>query len=386
MKNKGDILDFIRTKQFIVENPDLGSGSCGKTVLLKDSQLDDLLVVGKKYEPERQSDKQRFYENFVAEIKILLTLNHKNIVRIYNWWLYPKEYTGIIVMEYIKGRDLRGYFKKYEPRYSPVSLNDIFIQIITAFNYIETNNIIHRDIKEDNILVTQEGVVKIIDFGLGKIITPKEKPNLNTLKGQINRDMVNITPDEEFDGLYTSQTDMFYIAELFARLLHDTQKEQYFSYIHILNKMKQRKAKDRYASFAEILEAINHKNFMTMPITDEDKEIYLNFANNIYSSIGEFLGTPSFCETPEELENALDALLRNHLFEYQINGVNTLIRCLVKSEFSFHSRRNIDVACVKDFHDWFVALEHSNKKIVLDSLKNKMSTIKVEKIMDDIPF
>jgi hypothetical protein len=37
--------------------------------------LDDLLVVAKKYEPERQSDKQRFYENFVAEIKILLTLN-----------------------------------------------------------------------------------------------------------------------------------------------------------------------------------------------------------------------------------------------------------------------------------------------------------------------
>ena len=69
-KQNGDIIPFVKQKDYVMINNDLGGGSFGKTVLLQDPFIDELFVA-KKYEPEYDGIKEQFYKNFLEEIKIL---------------------------------------------------------------------------------------------------------------------------------------------------------------------------------------------------------------------------------------------------------------------------------------------------------------------------
>lgn len=108
MLKNGDPIIFLRRKDYEVLNPNLGNGSFGKTILLRDNLIDELFVC-KKYDPSDEEDKNRFYETFVNEIKIMHKLYHENTVRIYNYYLYPDSYTGYILMEYIEGTNIADY-------------------------------------------------------------------------------------------------------------------------------------------------------------------------------------------------------------------------------------------------------------------------------------
>ena len=163
-KKNGEIIPFIKQKNYIMVNNDLGKGSFGKTVLLQDP-----FIEAKKYEPEEESIKQQFYRNFLAEIKILYKLNHKNIVRIYNYYAYENLYTGYILMEYIDGKTIGEFIESYCAPFSHITLDDIFLQLVDAFCYMEAHEVIHRDIREGNILIERDGTVKVIDFGIGKL-------------------------------------------------------------------------------------------------------------------------------------------------------------------------------------------------------------------------
>ena len=86
MKTEGDIILFVRKKDFIMVNPNLGGGSFGKTVILKDPLIDELFVA-KKYEPDYfdEDEKVEFFNSFQQEIKIMYKLSHENIVRVFNY-------------------------------------------------------------------------------------------------------------------------------------------------------------------------------------------------------------------------------------------------------------------------------------------------------------
>lgn len=167
-KHNGDIITFLKRKDYKMINESLGSGSFGKTVLLQDPFIEEFFVA-KMYRPMYEEIKEEFYANFLDEIRIMYKLNHPNVVRIYNYYAYEKEYTGYILMEYIDGKNIQTYFSEYTGVWEESSLNEVFLQLIDGFNYIEQKGVIHRDIREGNILIDNTGVVKIIDFGIGKI-------------------------------------------------------------------------------------------------------------------------------------------------------------------------------------------------------------------------
>ena len=200
-------------------NNDLGGGSFGKTVLLQDPFIDELFVA-KKYEPEQEQIRERFYKNFLDEIKILYKLNHPNVVRIYNYYAYEDIFTGYILMEYVEGRDIGEFIEDYAGSLDDVSLDNIFLQLIDGFCCVEESGILHRDIREGNILIEKTGTVKIIDFGIGKI-SEKKADESDSLVADINRAGSDTLPQEYYDGTYTSKTDMFYLAELLNRLLKE---------------------------------------------------------------------------------------------------------------------------------------------------------------------
>ena len=102
-----------------------------------------------------------FSQRFEREEQILQKLEHENVVRI----LQPRQKTKMyLAMEYVEGRSLRALMGR-----TPVDREltlDLARQVCGALAYLETAGVVHRDIKPENILVTPEGKVKLIDFGI----------------------------------------------------------------------------------------------------------------------------------------------------------------------------------------------------------------------------
>lgn len=119
MKDK--VIEFVRSKDYKYIR-EIGQGGTGRTVLLKDEIIDECFVC-KKYSPYQKEHKELLFGYFKDEIKILHLLNHPNIVRIYNYYLYPDKHTGYILMEYIEGDNIDNFLKL-----NPEKLNDIFTQ------------------------------------------------------------------------------------------------------------------------------------------------------------------------------------------------------------------------------------------------------------------
>lgn len=384
MKGNGEIVQFFKQKNYEMINNDLGFGSFGKAVLLKDPFIDELFVA-KKYEPYIEQDRKEFYDSFLREIKIMYKLNHKNVVRIYNYYAYESYYTGYILMEYIDGQPLDEYLEKVYTLIDDKAPDDLFIQLIDGFAYIEKQGIIHRDIREGNILVTKDGIVKIIDFGLGKTFSPI-KLSKDSMAKKINHLGVDRLPDEYAEGKYDSITDMFYLAELFNRLLRNTKTDVYFSYNAIIEKMMKPNRKDRYSSFSEIKEAIRNKDFSTMQISEEDKEIYQSFSNAVIWCIGKFKANREFVSEPEEFIRRLRNVIKENCFENIVQNICDLVYVIVKNGFTYYQNRNIECSTLIEFEKWFSSLSKDSQKLVLDNMISKLSVIKIEEPEDEIPF
>jgi hypothetical protein len=110
------------------------------------------------------------------EIGVLKLCHHPNVVRLLDH-LENEDYI-FIVMEYIEGGTLGQYFKKKNFNFSERQASSIMSQIANGVKYLHRYGIVHRDLKPDNIMITQQndfGVIKIMDFGLSKIVSTQEK-------------------------------------------------------------------------------------------------------------------------------------------------------------------------------------------------------------------
>lgn len=383
-KHNGDIITFLKRKDYKMINESLGSGSFGKTVLLQDPFIEEFFVA-KMYRPMYEEIKEEFYANFLDEIRIMYKLNHPNVVRIYNYYAYEKEYTGYILMEYIDGKNIQTYFSEYTGVWEESSLNEVFLQLIDGFNYIEQKGVIHRDIREGNILIDNTGVVKIIDFGIGKIFVKSGSDD--SLVEIVNRDGSDTLPKEYYEGKYTSKTDMFYLAELFKRMLEFVDKDfNDFSYYDILEKMMKKNPDDRYASFAEIKDSIVRRDFTTMSISEEDKVIYQNFTNSIYRYLTKFIDKREFVTNPETVIIKLENVLELNLFEDYIQNNSDVISSIVSGNYRYRPGKDISCQDVRLFLDWYKALSDSSRRLVLRNIISKLSLIEIVVTEEELPF
>lgn len=103
----------------------------------------------------------------MQEVMILKQTSHRNIIKLFEYFQTQKHV--LIVIELSTGGDLLSYVRKRRQLKEDVA-KSVFKQIIEALRYCHSKNILHRDIKLDNILLTLDGDVKICDFGVSKIV------------------------------------------------------------------------------------------------------------------------------------------------------------------------------------------------------------------------
>lgn len=369
--NQKDLISFIKRKDYIILNDNLGKGSFGKTALIKDPYIKSFFVA-KKYEPENSKDKEKFFNNFIDEIKILLKLNHRNIVRIYNFYIYDKNNTGYIVMEYIEGTDIETYIVENVMEQNNL-LDSIFIQLIDAFSYLEENRIIHRDIRSSNILVSEDGIVKIIDFGIGKVVDSTENEK-DSLVLDINRNNVKVKPEEYDRGIYTTVTDMYYVGCLLDGIIKKIKSNYNFSYKDILKKMISVNPENRYSSFSEIKKIVDGINIkQKLNVNDKDIKIYQNFVNALNDVLYSYNGTQHFNTNPSEFSLRLRYVINTNLFETYIQRNDELIGCVVKSVFYNDDKEIVETEVVREFFEWFNGYNVEIQELILNNIKTKIS-------------
>lgn len=145
----------------------LGKGAFGK-VNLALQKLSRRLVAIKSINKKFLKDDHslRKIEN---EISLLRVMRHPSVVKLYETYETEKHY--LFVMELCAGGDLLSYVRKRR-KLNEVLAKYLFKQIIEGIGYIHSKNILHRDIKLENILLDDKGHIKIADFGVGKAIKP----------------------------------------------------------------------------------------------------------------------------------------------------------------------------------------------------------------------
>lgn len=153
----------------------IGEGGMGEVYLAEDAKLGRSVAL-KILPASVASDTDRMLR-FEHEAKSASALNHPNIITIYE--INDEDGALFIAMEYVEGQTLAKKIKNKE--FDLRRTLDIAIQIVAALAAAHEANVIHRDIKPDNIIVRPDGLVKVLDFGLAKLTEKVSAYDLETL-------------------------------------------------------------------------------------------------------------------------------------------------------------------------------------------------------------
>ena len=153
----------VKLGSYEVQSP-LGTGGMGEVYLATQSNLGRQVAI-KVLASEATSDPERV-RRFEQEARAASALNHPNIISIYD--VGRENTTAYIAMEFVDGHTLRTLLES-----GPLSIKktlQIAVQIADGLAKAHAAGIVHRDLKPENIMVTRDGFVKILDFGLAKLI------------------------------------------------------------------------------------------------------------------------------------------------------------------------------------------------------------------------
>ncbi|HEX2757319.1 MAG TPA: serine/threonine-protein kinase, partial [Thermoanaerobaculia bacterium] len=163
----------------------LGAGGMGEVYRAKDTRLDRTVAL--KVLPEDFFEDKERVARFEREAKLLAALSHPNIAAIYSFEEIPgvpgSPARHVLVQELLEGETLRSAVSG--AKLSTKKTIDWARQIAHGLAAAHEKGIVHRDLKPENIFVTKDGRVKILDFGLAKLIRPEPSTSAATEPGVV---------------------------------------------------------------------------------------------------------------------------------------------------------------------------------------------------------
>ncbi len=176
----------------------IGSGGMADVYKAKDCKLSRTVAI-KVLKPEYSSD-ESFVSKFRAEAQAAAGLEHPNIVNVYDVGSQNGSY--YIVMEYVPGITLKDYVEK-KGRLNYRETLSIAIQVARGIQAAHANNIIHRDIKPQNIIISSDGKVKVTDFGIARAASE------DTIRSDVMGSVHYSSPEQARNGYVSNRSDIY---------------------------------------------------------------------------------------------------------------------------------------------------------------------------------
>jgi serine/threonine-protein kinase len=371
------VIEFLRKRDYVFVR-ELGQGGCGRTVLLRDPQIDEYLVC-KKYSPVSGTQRITLFENFVREIKLLYKLHHPNVVRMFNYYLYPDSYAGYLLMEYIQGSSIDGFLSRH-----PERINDVFHQVIGGFGYLQSCGILHRDIRPQNIMVAADGTAKIIDLGFGKEITRPED-----FDKSVSLNWWCELPNEFGNRRYDYGTEVYFVGKLFERIIRD-KAISCFEFPDTLREMCRPDPAQRLTGFDAVVKKVGTKQFFELEFSEAEREAYQNFADALSHHITKIEQKAAYAEDSAAVTTSLENAYRQFMLETFVPDSRLVLRCVVDGGY-YYRQAGLRVDCVKAFLRLLQTCTEERRKIIFANLHTRLDCIarysQADLLTDDdVPF
>ena len=188
----------------------IGEGGMANVYLAQDTILDRKVAV--KILRGDLAEDEKFVRRFQREAISASSLNDPNIVEVYDVGEDNGKY--FIVMEYVQGLTLKQLIKKRGNLTLPEVI-DIMIQLTRAVSHAHESYIIHRDIKPQNVIILEDGRVKIMDFGIAVALNSGEFTQTNSVMGTV----YYIPPEQANGGAATIKSDIYSLGILMYELV-----------------------------------------------------------------------------------------------------------------------------------------------------------------------
>ncbi len=190
----------------------LGAGGMGEVWLAEDTRLERKVAI--KFLPHHAAQEEAEKARFIQEAKAAARLTHNNIAQVYE--IGEEEGRLYIVMEYVSGGSLRDQLDEAKGRSLP--LNKVLTWVQEAAQGLaeaHKQGIIHRDIKPDNLMLTESGQIKITDFGLARLETATRLTAEGATLGTVNY----MSPEQIIGRDVDHRADLFSLGATFFELL-----------------------------------------------------------------------------------------------------------------------------------------------------------------------
>jgi serine/threonine protein kinase len=203
----------------------VGQGGMGAIYQAEDLRLEGRLCAIKEVTPDLGASKEyqeQAQAAFHREASVLARLDHANLPKVSDFFLFNgRDY---LVMDYVPGQDLREILEHARHKQTFLPEEQVLTwaeQLISALEYLHHQDppVLHRDIKPSNIKLTPNGTIKLVDFGLVKILHPDDNRTVTVLQG---RATIQYAPLEQIggDSGYTDgRSDIYSLGATFYQLL-----------------------------------------------------------------------------------------------------------------------------------------------------------------------
>ncbi|MGI8783890.1 MAG: protein kinase domain-containing protein, partial [Acidobacteriota bacterium] len=198
----------------------LGAGGMGEVYLAEDTELDRKVAI--KFLPTTAAADEEARKRLIGEARAAAKLDHPNICAVYE--VGRQDDYSFIVMQYIEGETLASRIQR-----KPLELDEavrLAIEIADALCEAHAHRIIHRDVKPQNVMINSRGQVKVLDFGLAKVI--QQDPALDSqaqtdlllsAPGAIRGTVPYMSPEQVRGGTLDTRSDIFSFGALFYEMI-----------------------------------------------------------------------------------------------------------------------------------------------------------------------
>lgn len=372
----------------------IGEGGMANVYLAQDTILDRKVAV--KVLRGDLENNEKFIRRFQREAKSVSDLSHPNIVEVYD--VGEEDGQHYIVMEYIDGRTLKQLINK-RGSLTVAEVIDIMTQLTDGLSAAHDAYIIHRDIKPQNIMILDDGLIKITDFGIAMTLNATQLTQTNSVMGSVHY----LPPEQASGQTATTKSDIYSAGILMYELLMGTVPFKGENAVEIaLKQMKERipsirkqnplipqsienivlkatakNPKNRYENIKEMHEDLIHaldedrqnetKYAYPYPESelDESKEIPIKEPDNIKAPKANSIDKPEEDENDniDDIKDDNDNKKRNIIILISLLAFLILIGFIV----FFNHRNNTSVVIVPDVSN--MKTEKAQKKLKAKGFK-----------------